>query len=224
MLLSNVPTPRVLSQGESLATLSARHGLDPAAVWSLAQNDDLRKVRPDPNVLSPHDILFVTAPKRAWMPVMVGGVNKFVGTPRALFGRLKCVDSQGKPLPDTSYLIDDVDPPITGTISGGILEFEVPPTLPRVRVHLPDLNLCIVAQVAHLDPVNDPDASGAEQRMTALGIAPPIPAVIDEEAREIVEGEYLDAALREFQQAQGVAVTGVVDDATRTALLKAHGA
>jgi hypothetical protein len=218
------PSPRVLSQGESLATVSARDGIDADAIWNLEQNGDLRKLRPDPNVLAPCDVLYVPRPEKRWMPLSVGTVNTFVATPPTLFAQLRCVDSDGKPLPDTSYVIDDVDPPMTGTMTGGVIDLEVPSTLSILHVHFPDLNVCVVAQVAYLDPVDAPDATGVVQRMSAVGVPPAMPAVIDDDARRIVEAEYLDAAIRTFQQAHGIAVTGVVDHATRDALTKAHGA
>lgn len=218
------PKPRVLVEGESVATVAVRGGLDADAVWNLDENADLRSKRTDADVLAPGDILYVPDRKARWLPATVGSTNQYKTPPAKLFARLQCVDEEGNALPDSAYVVENVDPPLKGTMSGGVIELAVPGDSRLLHIHLTDLETTLVAEVAGLDPVDDPHGRGVGQRMAALAIAPPVPALATGEARRIVEAEYLAAAIGEFQKKQGVDVTGVVDDPTRAALVKAHGA
>ena len=78
-MLSGVMEPYVIRQGDTLATLAYRFGFDADVVWNDPKNDDLRKLRSDPNILKPTDILYI--PERASAPsftLVTGTMNSFV--------------------------------------------------------------------------------------------------------------------------------------------------
>lgn len=49
-------TPYIVQQGDYLAKLAFVHGFEPDEVWNDPKNADLKKLRPDPNVLAPGDV------------------------------------------------------------------------------------------------------------------------------------------------------------------------
>jgi len=51
--------PYVVKQGDHLPLLAYRFAFDADSVWNDPANDDLRKLRPDPNLLLPTDVLYI---------------------------------------------------------------------------------------------------------------------------------------------------------------------
>jgi hypothetical protein len=222
-MVTEDPQPHVVRQGESLVTLAVRLGFDPDQVWNNKANASLRALRGDPHVLAMGDVLYIPPPTKKWLPLKVGAVNRFVATVALLQASIRCIGSDGKPIAGKAFLVDNVDPKVSGTTDGdGVANFSFPANLVTVYLHFPDIKFVVVAKIAHLDPITE--QSGVEQRLRALGLQKPAPGVADEEAQRIVAAEYLAAALCGFQKQQGLPETGVMDGATLNALKSAHGA
>jgi len=49
--------PYIIKQGDYLALLAYTFGFDANIVWNDPTNADLQKLRPDPNILFPGDVL-----------------------------------------------------------------------------------------------------------------------------------------------------------------------
>lgn len=215
--------PYVIRQGDSLATLASRRGFDADIVWNDKQNDSLRNQRKDSHVLASGDIIYLPDPQVKELPLVAGTVNRYVATMPLLHASISCTGPDGKTLAGKAFYLDDVLPKFEGTTDGnGVADFSFPVHVSTVHVHFPDVKLVIVANVAHLDPITED--SGVAQRLSALGVLKPAPGVSDPEAHEAVAAEYLLAAIRAFQKQEGIPETGVIDDATRDALVRAHGA
>jgi hypothetical protein len=94
-------------------------------------------------------------------------------------------------------------------------------------VRFPEHDKTFTVLVGHLDPVSEP--SGVKARLTHMGyLHPPAHEHFALDTRgETVSEEDSDArtavAVRDFQKAQQIDVTGIVDDVTRAALVAAHG-
>lgn len=218
--------PYVIKQGESLATLSRQDGFDPDDVWGDPANADISALRSDPMVLAPCDVVYLPDPSDPpAIGLQSGTDNNFNAAPsEPLYARLRLVDDSGAPLAGQTFVVDDgSDSPPQGTTDGdGNADLELPYGQTSIRIHLPDSDLDLVAQVAYLDPITEP--SGLQQRLAALGLLPNLPAISDPDAASIVAEEYQAAAIATFQQQNGLDATGVIDDATQQALLNAHGA
>jgi hypothetical protein len=219
--------PYVVRQGESLGTLAQRDGFDPDVVWNDPTNDDLRSKRTDPMVLAPSDIIYLPDPSAPanGTTLQTGAENAFTATPRPpLHARLILVDETGAPLAGQTVVVEGADPgaPPSKSEADGSVVIDFPYGQTSIRIQLPDAGLELVAQRAFLDPVTEP--SGLEQRLSALGLLPTLPAIHDPDAAAIVAQEYQEAAIRAFQKKAGLPETGQIDDATQRALVDAHGA
>lgn len=218
--------PYVIRQGDSLATLSRRDDFDIDKVWRDPTNEELREVRDDPMVLAPLDIVYLPEPSVPEMMSLQSGTDNLfeAASVPPLYARLCLVDDSGAPLASQTCIIaaDTGSPQNAVTDEGGCLDLEVPYGVATVRISLPDSDVDLVAQVAHLDPVVE--ATGLQQRLAALGLLPNLPAISDYNIAETVAGEYRNAAIQVFQQQHGLEPTGVLDDATRGTIQDAHGA
>jgi hypothetical protein len=219
--------PYVIKQGESLATLCRRDGFAPDDVWGDSTNADLRALRDDPMVFAPCDVIYLPDPPTpdATISLQSGADNNFAAAPsEPLYARLRLVDDSGSPIAGQAFVVDDGSdsPPQGTTDADGNADLELPYGQTSVVIHLTDSDLDLTVQVAYLDPITE--ASGLQQRLTALGLLPTLPAISDPDAASIVAQEYVAAALQTFQQQNGLDQTGIMDDATQQALLTAHGA
>lgn len=95
----------------------------------------------------------------------------------------------------------------------GKVVFEVPIHFSSVTVELPERGVTLIVKVGDLDPAGT--KSGVVQRLINLGYL--APDLAD-------DPDGLAEAVRHFQQVNDLANTGQLDEATRTALAKAHGA
>jgi hypothetical protein len=208
--------PYVVRQGDDLAFIAHRLGVDADAIWNDPKNADLKKLRPNPNILCPGDVVYVPDPTpRKWLPVKVGTTNTFVGTPRTVPLTLTFIQ-EGKALAGADCVVHGTGPPAQFTTDGGgALALNVPIGTREIRVEFPDVPVVRTVRLGHLDPVDEP--SGLTQRLRNLGYFPHGPA-IDGAGPELVA-----AAVAEFQEANGLSPTGEVDDQTRSAIESAHG-
>jgi hypothetical protein len=206
--------PLVIRQGDHLDALAARLGFDADAVWNDPKNSDLRKLRKDPAVLCPGDILYVPQPKREFLPVVIGSTNSFTATLLTVPLHVVFRTRDGDPLANEPYVIDGLPTPVEGTTDGdGAVLQQVPVTTEWCRLTLTKTNIVYTVLLGHLDPVTEP--SGVKQRLGHLGFyytwldrfrsTPP------------------DVAIRAFQSANGIEPTGKVDKDTATALKSTHG-
>lgn len=209
--------PYVVRQGDHLQQLAYERGFDAMTVWNDAKNDALRKARPDPNILAPGDVLYIPA-QPAWHDLAVGSTTTFT-SPRAPDLDMSVAFTQaGKPIANAKCVVHGLPPPASPlqTDGDGKLQLTVPVDVRVLYVEFPDTKLVVTLNVGALDPTSEP--SGVWERLRNLGhvdpSAPPLGYTNDEELAE---------AVRAFQNAQGLPVTGQLDDATRAKLETAHG-
>jgi hypothetical protein len=217
--------PYVVCQGDSLTTLAASYGFDAQSTWAASENASLRALRSDPDALAACDVLYIPdAAPPVLHDLTQGTTNQFTSTPDLLYAAIKCQDETGQPLAGKAYVIEGLpSSPIQGTTDeSGLINLELPADATSASVYFSDLGYALTLNVAHLDPSEED--SGVQQRLEALGLLGGSPAVVDSDAFQIVADEYRQAAIAAFQTKNGLAVTGVVDDATRTALATSHGA
>jgi hypothetical protein len=216
----------VVQQGECLTSIAALYGFeDPDAIYQSADNADLRKLRPDPNVIRPGDKIVI--PERDRKPMTVkkatGDIHKLQVKLPTRTVRLKLELQGGQSLAGKPFVLTVDGKKIDGQVAGeNQIEAKVPATATEGTLFLPDLNVSLRLALAGLDPVRDGDggppvASGIQARLHNLGF-------LGGEPSGRMDAETT-AALRRFQVAVlGRAdATGEPDDETLSRLVQAHG-
>jgi hypothetical protein len=202
----------IVRQGEHLFAIALRYGVSAEDVWSSPDNEALRKLGRTPGVLAPGDIIRIPAPKRKFMSLTVGGVNRFVATVPTLTVAVRLLDEDGKPFADEPWESPGLDAKGVTDGDGTIRIEKVPLATSFVEVHLPKRLRILHLQVGHLDPVSTP--AGKSQRLAHLGYLPVHLRAPSKDA--------LRVALERFQAAEAPDATGA--EAVELALSKAHGA
>ena len=164
--------PYVIKQGDYLDLLAHVFDFDADTVWNDPANDELRKRRPNPNMLCPTDILYIPT-QAARRPVthslVTGQTNTFVSTPPTVDVSLKFADpnraSQAFTMPELGSL--------TGLATGadGSTTFKVPVTLKSFTVVFTSDGASFTCKTGHLDPIST--LSGVAQRLQNLGYLDP---------------------------------------------------
>jgi type VI secretion system secreted protein VgrG len=210
--------PHVVRQGDYLTRLGWMHGFDADEVWDDPKNAELKGLRKDHNILAPGDVVYVPAKKKEGLPVEKGGENKYAAkVPRVSVGFLLREDET--PVSGEPYFVQGLGEPLHGTTSPeGQITVAVPVHVAEVSIILPKRCRSYRLLVGHMDPVSEP--SGAEARLAHLGL---LGYSAVEGASALKAGEEdLRAGVKQFQAKNDLPPTGVVDDATRNALMKTH--
>lgn len=220
-IMSNDMRPYVVRQGDHLSGLAARFGFDAQQVWQHADNEEVREARPNPEVLSPGDILFIPEPDPEPLPLEVHTTNRYAAPqPRIRLG-LSLRGPGNEPLANEPYRLEGIPRPVTGNTDGdGFITDTLPAHTRSVRVVLPNLNdHTFLVQVGHLNPTDEP--SGLEAQLRGLGYLPSL-AGLDEHHPRVADpdadAEALQAAVRAFQRDHDIEETGEADAATIDAI------
>jgi hypothetical protein len=203
--------PYVVRQGDYLTRIAARRGFDAQEVWQHPRNEELRRRRPNPEVLAAGDVLYVPDAEAPRNALTIGGTNSFTTRLPTVKLELSLTGSDGQPLANKRYWVDGEEAGTTG--GDGKVEIEVRPTQPSVALRVEGCEDIYRLRVAHLDPVDTP--AGVRQRLVNLRYLP-------ENALQITDEQQADA-LRRFQERMNLAVTGEPDDATRERLVSENG-
>jgi N-acetylmuramoyl-L-alanine amidase len=218
--------PYVVRRGDYLTAIAHSHGLKPDDVWKAPNNATLRKLRKNPEMLAPGDVLYLPAVDRKWLPVTVGQANSFVVNLPKVEIHVVLKDAAGKPFAGkVVHLEPRVTPKDPSTDGSGLLKVDVPVTLRVLSATVVDVGVTFALRVGHLDP-HDRD-SGALSRLRQLGY-------VGDEGGLLATGRpYLDGfdatastlarAVAAFQQDLGQPVTGAIDDSTSAKLHDAYG-
>lgn len=213
----------VVRRGECLALIAQRHGFsDYRVLYDHPDNADLRKARPNPNVLFPGDVVHIPAKEEKSVPAATGRSHKFEVAVAKKMLRVVFKNHEGKPLAGAKYRIEigkaasDEDV-IEGTTDGdGLLEEAVLPRVAEVFLHIEGRVLRL--HLGGLNPIGDlakNDASGVQARLANLGF--------DVGPIDGVAGRRTQHALAVFQAEQGLKVDGEPGKETLAKLVAVHG-
>jgi hypothetical protein len=239
-----------VKNGECLSSIAYVFGVPWEEIWNHAQNAALKQKRASPSVLRAGDVLFIPDYKPTPYVLETGKHHRIVyKRPRAKL-RLRVVvdpgpkpptnESSGPPASDTRNVVGgDPEPDRTprhdeprkalayklvledrtleGTTDGdGYVDCDIPANASRGKLILapgtPD-ETAITLNLGHLDPIDE--VSGVKQRLRNL--------CIDCGDQSDEETPGFTAALRAFQTKHGLDPSGLLDNTTRNAILKAHG-
>lgn len=230
-------TVHVIQPGECVDSIAFRYGVLADAIWDHEKNAELRKTRERRDVLLPGDEVFIPPVRRKTEAVSTSRSTTFIAKRALRDIRLKLVkDPKTAPSPPPMLKPNEYDAPLpaapksepwaevqveivcqgfrwSGQTDGeGKLRAQVPMGLSRAEM--------IVAggtederhfdlRFGALDPVNTP--SGIAQRLSNLGYRA--------QAQQQSTPELVNA-LRSFQHARGLPITGEADEKTRAELQK----
>ncbi len=202
--------------GECAASIAASARTTIEALWNLPENAELRQTRGDPYVLAPGD--------RVQVPVAQGQRHTLPTGMRHVFRRIAThTDFEvtarlaGRPRADIGFVLvldDDEGQAIEGTTDGaGVVRARIPATARRGVLRFADGRGTLSFGLGELDPLAT--MAGIQGRLRDLGEYG--------HAVDGVWGPHTARALRNFQRAHGLPITGHADDATVARLRGSYG-
>lgn len=207
-----VPVHRV-KQGECLNTIADQYGFFWETLWNHAKNADLKALRKNPAVLHPGDEVFIPELRQKEEAAATTKVHTFrlKGVPVKL--RLHLLDSEGKARAQVKYTLTVDGQEFTGTTAGdGEICRQIPPRAKSGSLKL-ETGEQYALDLGYVDPVEY--TSGVQARLGNL-------AYYFGEVTGSMDDETSDA-ISDFQRAKGLPETGEADQATKDALVAAHG-
>jgi len=209
-----MPIIHRVQPGECLVSIAEDYGFFWETLWNLPENSDLRTRRREPTVLLSGDEVVI--PERTIKPYVrpTGARHTFrVKNVPAKFN-LRLLDVADEPRAGLAYTLT-IDGVVTrGTTDGdGWVRGSMAPKAMRAVIELTASDERYEVDLGYLDPVDT--VRGAQERMAALN-------AYDYEPDGAESAEWA-SALRDFQRAKGLAVTGELDLSTQAVLRDVYG-
>lgn len=162
--------PYIIRQGDFLALLAYRFNFDADAIWNDPANDDLRKVRSNPNILLPTDVLYIPddelrKPKRQGLKL--GQTNTFVSSAPTMTLTHAFVSGDPNVYASRDFVVPELEGFSATTSPDGQVSIDVPITQETVTVVFTDTGEAWELGVGSLDPINTP--AGIFERLQNLG-------------------------------------------------------
>lgn len=207
-------TTHIVEPGECLSSLGDRYGFFPLTLWNLAENEQLRDKRQNPNVLMPGDRVFIPDRRAKSLPGATGRTHRFTRKGVPAYLRLTLLLRPASPAANEPFVLEVDGQIMRGTTdTNGGLKVPISPSARCGRLTLERRDVSFELKLGHLAPVTVFD--GARARLCNLGFD--VAAVEREEELVMVD------QLKRFQRTRGLAESGRLDDATCDALVAAHG-
>jgi hypothetical protein len=214
-----MPKKHIVEQGECLSLIAKRHGFnDWKKLYNHPDNAELKRKRPNPNVLFPGDEVAIPDLTKKSASLATGQIHKIVvKNPRKVL-RLVLCNRDGSPLASQACTLKFPGGAVVqkSTDGSGKLEVDVPDGIKTATLEIGKRPFQL--RLGHLNPLadtHDTGVSGAQGRLNNLGYGAG--------ACDGVLGPRTKAALRLFQEDQKIDATGELDDATKKKLESAYG-
>ncbi len=204
-----------VTQGDCLSSIADRYGFFWQTLWNHPENASLQEQGRHPNTLQPGDRVFIPEKRMRSYVRPTGARHTFRvrGVPVKVRLQIKRDDV---PVANQPYVLTvEGAAEVRGSTDGaGWVEAVVPPSAQRgvLVVGEGPRAQTFHLHLGHLDPVETERGVHARLRNLGYRVA----------EGETAESEAMRAALSAFQSAQGLAVTGQIDDATRSKLRELH--
>jgi len=199
----------MIKQGDCILSISEEKGLFWKTIWEHGQNAQLRRLRQDPNVLSPGDELFI--PDKEIKEVSGATEQKHSFRRKGVPGRIKIrllLDDEPRVSEGYVLEVDGLTVSQGMTDGDGFVEASIPPGARSGRITVGDHPQMDVYHLhfGTVDPLDTED--GVRGRLRNLGYD--------------VDADF-EAALSGFQRKEGLEESGLLDDATRQKLKERFG-
>jgi hypothetical protein len=206
----------VVQQGDCLVSIAEAHGFRWKDLWTLPENQALRNLRKDPNVLNPGDVVLMPDKRLKYEKRSTGQKHKFVRLGTKAIVRLQLLDTSQKPRPGLRYVANlDTREYEDVTDSNGYLTVPIAATDEKMTLHVGDSGQEEVYELAlgNVDPVDE--MKGVKDRLRNLGYQ--VESELDEAE------DLLHDAIVDFQRTAGLPESGEIDEETRKRLVAVHG-
>jgi len=209
-----MPLRYQVKPGDCISSIAFDHGFFPDTVWNYPDNAELKKLRGDPNVLLPGDIVVVPDLRPKVVSEPTNEVYKFrrKGVPEKLRVQFKL---NHRPRANEPYSLEVEGKIIqTGktTDSEGRIECGIPPNARNIRVLFNDGKEAHQLNAGSLNPIEE--MSGVQGRLKNLGY---YEGPVDGKT-----SSALEESLRTFQKEKNLEGNGALNEATRAAIKQAY--
>lgn len=219
----------VVEQGECLSSLTNLYSFsDYRLIYNHPNNSQLKRKRPNPNVLYPGDEVFIPDKEYKEFTKATEKRHKFILRSPKVMLRLVVKDENWKPFLGKNYELkfEGLARPYSGTTSSSDGKIEHPQAgEPEIRSDVEEAELTVWLspnrsqppavwrlRLGHLDPVEE--LTGVQKRLANLGF----PVIVSDGE---VNGPTKEA-LAAFQTLAGLEASGDNDQKTRDALVQHH--
>ena len=214
-----MPEQRKVGPGDHLTAIAERLGLpDTQTILAESANESFRD-RPHPEMLNPGEILSLPDLEPVKHTLATGQRHKLtIQRPKAKL-RVSFKTFSGKPTAAAQATLKlEGEAPEQISLDGGSLDKPIPPACPTAGVEMPAVaegkpEIHWRLRLGHL--LRSEGDQGALARLRNLGYYRAVPASADANERR--------SAIEEFQFAQGLTVTGTLDDETRAKIEEIYG-
>jgi len=162
-----MPRNHRIGADDCINSLGLRYGFAVDTLWKHPDNADLRKLRKDPDVLQPGDVVVIPDKRVREETCATEKLHSFrrLSVPAKFSIRLLDGD---EPRSNLEYrLVFDQGPTLEGmTDSDGALEESIPPDVRRGKLFIDETEECFELDFGRLDPVET--NAGARQRLENL--------------------------------------------------------
>ena len=211
-----MPKEHKVKQGDCISSISYEHGFFPETLWNDPANAQLKKIRKDPNILIPGDVVVIPDKRLKEIGASSSARHRFKkkGVPEKF--RLKLL-RDGKPRVSVAFRLDIDGALKIGQTNGcGMIETVIPPNAKK--------GLLIVTEegqedeeyelnLGYLDPITE--ISGVQMRLHNLEYyCGDMDGILNQATRE---------AIVEFQRRNGLNPSGQLDEITLQKLEEIHG-
>jgi len=210
-----------VQQGECLASIAKQYGFaDYKKIYDCPENAELRKERPNPNLLLPGDSIFIPDMETKDYSRATEKKHSFKLHRQPTVVRIVIADDNGKPYSGNKYQLVIGYKTYEGTTgSDGLIEQKVDADEEEGELTVwwkgesQILTCTWTLKIGHLDPVNEP--TGIQARLNNLGF----------DCGEVdgLIGPVTEAAVRAFQELHKLVVDGIPGPKTQAKLKEVHG-
>jgi N-acetylmuramoyl-L-alanine amidase len=211
-----MPIRYEVKAGDCISSIGFEHGFLPDTIWNYPDNEELKKLRQDPNVLLPGDIIIIPNLRLKEVSEPTNMVHKFYrkAVPEKLRLQFKLNDLPRANEPYTVEIDQKIVMTDKKTDSEGRIECSIPPNAREILVIFNNGQEVYKVYAGLLNPIDE--ISGVQARLKNLGFyAGPIDNKLSPEFEE---------AIRSYQTANNLGTQdGILNDETRTSLKQAYG-
>lgn len=209
--------------GDCLSSIAAANGYSSwRTIYDAPENEEFRRLRPDPNLIYPGDVVVLPERNEATDDnAPTENRHRYKVSRPGVVLRIVVRDSLGKVIPGKKFVVrTEGREPVSGvTGNDGMVEARIDPS-----AHSGTLEVWMDAsaekpsykwplRLGALDPIEK--ISGIQARLNNLGFKPgPIDGI---------QGPLTTAAIKAFQKAFSLQVDGIVGPQTRGKLKELHG-
>jgi N-acetylmuramoyl-L-alanine amidase len=203
-----------VSQGDCFLSIADKYGFFWETLWNHPRNAELKKARKDPAILYPGDVVFVPDKQEKVVSKSTGQMYKFKmkNVPAKL--NVRFLDDEDKPRANLKYVLDIDGKEFKGTTDGnGAINVSIPPGAKSGTIVFEDEDEEYDLFLGYLDPIEK--LTGVQARLKGLGY-------YDGETSDEMNPET-EQAIKDFQEANKMEITGQLDDSLRNKLKSVYG-